>query len=84
MTFLCALMINLLNYMFVLTNLGVSSQDIPEVLNFRHFFDWQVVTQSLDDGIAVTCAFNRKGTMLAVGCNDGRGWQTDSTLIVQS
>lgn len=32
----------------------------------------EAIEDFLEDGIAVTSAFNRRGTMLAVGCNDGR------------
>eukprot|EP00039_Didymoeca_costata_P013244 m.198402 g.198402 ORF g.198402 m.198402 type:complete len:467 (-) comp15716_c0_seq24:3311-4711(-) len=32
----------------------------------------EIIEKSLEDGIAVTSAFNRRGSLLAVGCNDGR------------
>lgn len=38
-----------------------SAQDYPETIE-----------DCLDDGMGVVCAFNRRGTLLAVGCNDGR------------
>ena len=39
----------------------------------RCFCGWQDIDGTLDCvSIAITCAFNRRGTLLAVGCNDGR------------
>ena len=32
----------------------------------------EVIEDSLEEGYAVTMAFNRRGSLLAVGCNDGR------------
>ena len=38
-----------------------------------HFFFAQDFDGALDCiSIAITCSFNRRGTLLAVGCNDGR------------
>jgi len=31
----------------------------------------EAVDAHLDDGIAVTCSFNRRGTLIAVGCGNG-------------
>lgn len=43
------------------------------------------VGESLEDGFAVTCAFNRRGTLLAVGCNDGRVavWDFDTLQVAR-
>eukprot|EP01112_Ceratiomyxa_fruticulosa_P017226 TRINITY_DN5330_c0_g1_i1.p1 TRINITY_DN5330_c0_g1~~TRINITY_DN5330_c0_g1_i1.p1 ORF type:complete len:448 (+),score=102.20 TRINITY_DN5330_c0_g1_i1:170-1345(+) len=32
----------------------------------------EMIEDCLDDGTALTCSFNRRGTLLAVGCHDGR------------
>jgi len=44
-----------------------------------------VIKDFLEDGIAVTSAFNRKGSLLAVGCNDGRVlvWDFDTMGVAR-
>lgn len=51
-----------------------SAQDFPESIEAK-----------LEDGIAVTSMFNRKGSLLAVGCNDGRVvvWDFDTHGITR-
>eukprot|EP00730_Choanoeca_flexa_P017200 TRINITY_DN8250_c0_g1_i2.p1 TRINITY_DN8250_c0_g1~~TRINITY_DN8250_c0_g1_i2.p1 ORF type:complete len:495 (+),score=137.58 TRINITY_DN8250_c0_g1_i2:113-1597(+) len=40
----------------------------------------------LDQGVALCCAFNRRGSLLAVGCNDGRAllWDLDTRGLAQA
>eukprot|EP00045_Choanoeca_perplexa_P013222 m.148317 g.148317 ORF g.148317 m.148317 type:complete len:507 (+) comp16281_c0_seq1:105-1625(+) len=40
----------------------------------------------LDHGVALCCAFNRRGSLLAVGCNDGRAllWDLDTRGLAQA
>lgn len=42
---------------------------------FFLFFSYlpQAPTDALEDGVAVVARFNRRGSLLAVGVNDGRG-----------
>eukprot|EP00041_Stephanoeca_diplocostata_P006766 m.93258 g.93258 ORF g.93258 m.93258 type:complete len:143 (-) comp16529_c0_seq7:165-593(-) len=51
-----------------------SSQGFPEAIE-----------DFLEDGIGVTAAFNRRGSLLAVGCNDGRViiWDFDTRGVAR-
>lgn len=55
--------------------LDPNTEDLPEVIETY-----------LEDGIAVTSAFNRHGSLLAVGCNDGRVvvWDFDTRGIART
>jgi len=50
---------------------------------FRNSFP-EVIEETLEEGYALTCAFNRKGTLLATGCWDGRVviWDFDTRGVV--
>ncbi|PRP80761.1 hypothetical protein PROFUN_11501 [Planoprotostelium fungivorum] len=49
---------------------------------FRNSFP-EVIEETLEEGIATTCAFNRRGTLLATGCADGRCiiWDFDTRSV---
>src|SRR3954464_81239 len=46
----------------------------------------QVIEETLLDGFVVTCRFNRRGTLLAAGCSDGRCvvWDFDTRGVARS
>jgi COMPASS component SWD1 len=49
---------------------------------FRNNFP-EVIEETSEEGYALTCAFNRRGTLLATGCHDGRCivWDFDTKGI---
>eukprot|EP00051_Salpingoeca_urceolata_P010898 m.133877 g.133877 ORF g.133877 m.133877 type:complete len:529 (-) comp16899_c0_seq1:13-1599(-) len=55
--------------------LDPSTQDFPEIIE-----------DCLEDSVGVTCAFNRRGTLLAVGCNSGTVvvWDFDTRSVARS
>ncbi|CDS04820.1 hypothetical protein LRAMOSA07350 [Lichtheimia ramosa] len=46
----------------------------------------QTIEETLEDGYVMTCRFNRRGTLLAAGCHDGRCvvWDFDTKGIARS
>jgi len=51
---------------------------------FRNNFP-EVIEERLEEGVSCTCAFNRRGTLLATGCLDGRViiWDFDTKGIAK-
>jgi len=49
---------------------------------FRNSFP-EIIEETLEEGFATTCAFNRVGTLLATGCYDGRCiiWDFDTRSV---
>ncbi|RUS26880.1 hypothetical protein BC938DRAFT_484001 [Jimgerdemannia flammicorona] len=68
-----------------------SSFPVRDRMNLELLDPWeqeypQIIEETLEDGYVLTCKFNRKGTLLAAGCQDGRVvvWDFDTRGVARN